>query len=153
MKQDHGSGWFGVSKPGLEKLLGGKNRAFILHELFQNACDEDVTRIDINVIPIAGRTAFRIQVEDDVPEGWRDIEHAYILFAESDKKRDPTKRGRFNLGEKLVLAACESATIVTTKGSVAFESDGATRRTLRERGSAARSSTPSSRGRGSRWRR
>ena len=35
----------------------------------------------------------------------------------------PEQRGQFNLGEKLVLAVCEQASIVTTKGTVVFDPD------------------------------
>ena len=49
-----------------------------------------------------------------------------MLFrsAESAKKADPTRRGRFNFGEKTVLALCDEATIVSTKGGVRFAADG-----------------------------
>ncbi len=55
------------------------------------------------------------------PEGFKDLSHAFTLFADSNKKADPGKRGRFNLGEKLVLAICDQATISTTKGTIHFE--------------------------------
>ena len=45
-------------------------------------------------------------------------------FAESEKKTDPTKRGRYNLGEKLVIAICDAAEIVTTVGGVKFDQSG-----------------------------
>ena len=49
--------------------------------------------------------------------------HAYTLFAESYKRGNPEQRGQFNLGEKMVLAVCESASISTTKGTVVFDPD------------------------------
>src|SRR5208337_921051 len=66
------------------------------------------------------------------------LAHAWTLFASSDKKTNPEKRGRFNLGEKLVLAACESARIVSTTGTVLFDRDGTrtTARTRRDAGTA-----------------
>jgi hypothetical protein len=50
--------------------------------------------------------------------------HAYTVFAESAKKDDPCKRGRFNIGEKLILAICEVAEIISTQGGFRFDSAG-----------------------------
>lgn len=41
---------------------------------------------------------------------------------------DPTKRGRFNLGEKQAIAQATFAKIETTKGSVTFDRDGQRRK-------------------------
>src|SRR5262249_53900798 len=62
-----------------------------------------------------------LSVEDDAPEGFHDLTHAYTLFAPSAKRGNPEQRGQFNLGEKLVLAVCEQASITTTKGCVTFD--------------------------------
>ena len=43
------------------------------------------------------------------------------MFAESYKRGNPEQRGQYNLGEKMVLAVCESASISTTKGTVVFD--------------------------------
>ena len=94
---------FLVDKKGLAKLLERRGKAFILHELLQNAWDENTTRVDVTAEWLGDRTV-RVTVVDDKPEGFADLTHAYTLFAESAKKTDPTKRGRFNLGEKLVIA-------------------------------------------------
>src|SRR5207249_3257386 len=51
--------------------------------------------------------------------------------APSYKKADPTKRGRFNFGEKWVIAMCDPATISTTTGTLIFE--GNERRRTREK--------------------
>lgn len=61
---------------------------------------------------------------DDAPDGFADLTHAFTLFAPSAKASDAEKRGRFNLGEKLVLAVCESATIRSTRGGVSFDDTG-----------------------------
>jgi hypothetical protein len=75
-------------------------------------------------------------VEDDDPEGFKNLSHAYTLFAESEKKSDPTKRGFLNLGEKLVIAACEESEVASTTGTVIFDKDGRRQtRSKRERGS------------------
>jgi hypothetical protein len=114
---------FEVDRAGLAKTLASRPKAFILAELFQNAADEDVSRIDI-VLEQLGGDRWKLVVEDDNPEGFKNLAHAYTLFAESDKKDDPRKRGRFNLGEKLVIAVCEDVAIKTTKGTVVFSESG-----------------------------
>jgi len=118
-------GWFEVDKDGLAKLLKRKGPEFILYELVQNAWDTGATRVTVELLAIPGRPHAKLRVEDDDPDGFKFLSHGYVLFAESVKKGDPTKRGRFNLGEKLVLAACEEACLSSTTGTVYFESDGA----------------------------
>lgn len=117
--------WFEADKEGLGKLLRRRGIAFGVIELIQNAFDEDSTEVRVNLTKIPGRRQrYQLMVTDDNPEGFKDLSHAYTLFAESTKKDDPLKRGRFNLGEKLVLALCEEASISTTKGTVYFEANG-----------------------------
>jgi hypothetical protein len=103
--------WFDVDKAGLAKLLARRGKEFIIHELVQNAWDEDTTRVDTSLARIPGSRMARLTVEDDNPNGFADLSHAFTLFAESEKKADTGKRGRFNLGEKLVLALCDEAEI------------------------------------------
>jgi len=112
--------WFAVDKEGLTSLLDGKEKTFVISELVQNAFDENITFCDINLSYKQGKV--KLSVEDDSPEGFRNISHAYTLFADTYKRKDPTKRGRFNLGEKLVLAICikYGAEISTTKGTIEF---------------------------------
>lgn len=116
---------FEVDKEGLRKLLADRGPAFAVFELLQNAWDEDVTHVDVQLARASDGLAVLV-VEDDSPEGFKDLAHAYTLFAESEKKDKATKRGRFNLGEKLVVAVCDEATIATTKGTVRFTPDGRT---------------------------
>src|SRR6185436_2231464 len=71
-----------------------------------------------------GRKKARLVVEDDAPEGFKDLSHAFTLFADSAKKTNPEQRGRFNLGEKLVLAISDEVTICTTKGGIRFDAKG-----------------------------
>ena len=114
---------FEVSKEGLARQLARRPKAFIVAELAQNAWDEDTSRVDITMEHLDG-DLYKLVVEDDNPEGFADLSHAYTLFADSLKKDDPEKRGRFNLGEKLVVAICEKVTITTTKGTVLFTEKG-----------------------------
>jgi hypothetical protein len=55
------------------------------------------------------------------PHGWLTLHHAYTLYAESAKANDPTKRGRFNEGEKNVLCLAIEASITTVTGQVCFD--------------------------------
>jgi hypothetical protein len=120
--------WFNVDKEGLRELVASKPAWMAVAELLQNAWDEDSTTVHVLLEKIPGRPAARLIVEDNNPEGFKDLTHAFTLFARSEKRGDPTKRGRFNLGEKLVLARCIYATITTTKGTVIFGKDGKRRR-------------------------
>lgn len=116
--------WFEVDRAGMAKLIERRGKAFVLYELLQNAFDTRARRVDV-MLEADDRPGYSLLcVVDDHPEGWKDLTHAWTLFAESEKKADPEKRGRFNLGEKLVLALCREATISTTKGTVTFTSRG-----------------------------
>jgi hypothetical protein len=120
MKMD----WFSVDKNGLAKLLTRKGIEFVLFELMQNAWDSDARTTDITLKRIPRSKYVELTVTDDNPEGFANLAHAFTLFAESSKKGDATKRGRFNAGEKLVLAMCDEASITTTTGSVVFGEKG-----------------------------
>lgn len=131
--------WFTVDKAGLAKLLEKRGKAFALHELIQNAWDTDAQHVNVTIAPVANKPFAEVVVEDDDPRGFSNLAHAFTLFAESAKKGDPTKRGRFNLGEKLVLALCSEASITSTKGTVVFEATGrSTTKRKTERGSVFR---------------
>jgi len=125
--------WFTVDKEGLAKVLERRGVAFVVLELYQNAWDEaGTTTVEATLETIEGRRAHaKLVVQDDAPDGFSDLGHAYTLFAESYKKNDPTKRGRFDLGEKLVLALCKEATIRSTTGKVTFAKDGSRRKDKR----------------------
>lgn len=119
--------WFDVDKRGLAKLLEGRDRSFILYELLQNSWDEEgVQNVELTLRPVPGRPRATLKITDDSPTGFRNLSHAWTLFAESYKKGDPTKRGKFNFGEKLVLALAVQATIKSTTGTVIFSEAGRT---------------------------
>lgn len=116
--------WFAVDKAGLGRQAEEQGKGRLVGELIQNALDEPgVTRIDVKLaqVPGPGQAHADLTVEDDSAEGFRDLTHAYTLFAPSLKRANPEQRGQFNLGEKLVLAVCESANISTTTGTVVFD--------------------------------
>jgi len=114
--------WFEVDKKGLQSLQEGKSKTFVLRELIQNAFDEDITFCKVTIEWKNGNT--KIKVEDDNPEGFKDLSHAYTLYSDTYKRRDSLKRGRFNLGEKQALSICTFAEIITTKGSIIFDKKG-----------------------------
>ena len=114
--------WFEVSKDGLRQLQEGKPKSYIVRELVQNAWDEETKEclLDLNW----SRGKAEISIEDDSPEGFRDLSHAYTLFAPTDKRADPEKRGRFNIGEKQAFSLAEYAKVETTKGTIVFDKKG-----------------------------
>lgn len=115
--------WIEVDKDGLAKLIDEPSDA--IRELVSNCLDTDAKTISVSISPIEGRRGVaEVVVEDDDPQGFKNLEHAWTMFAESNRKGDPTKRGRFCMGEKLVLALCEEASIETTTGSVRFDDKG-----------------------------
>ena len=116
--------WFNVSKEGLKQLQLGKPKHYVARELIANAFDEDIKVCKFDSEWNKG-IAY-ISVEDDSPEGFRNLKDAFTLFAPTYKRANPEKRGRFNLGEKQALAICEKAKIETTKGTVMFEKMGRT---------------------------
>ena len=128
------SGWFEVDRAGLAKVAGRRNKLFILRELVQNSWDEASTQIAVEVHgPVNGSALSTIIVTDDSPEGFADLSHAYTLFAPSRKVTNAEKRGRFNFGEKLVLALCSEARVETTKGTILFDKGEQRRRSPKKR--------------------
>ena len=122
MRRAASKDWFEVSPEGLRQLQEGKPKHFIARELVQNAWDESTKKCEFKAEWKNG--VANISVTDDSPEGFRDLSDAFTLFAPTYKRADPTKRGRFNLGEKQVLSVCESARISTTKGALFFDKGG-----------------------------
>jgi hypothetical protein len=119
--------WFEVDAKGMKTLYAGKDKTFILRELIQNAWDEDgVTQVDITInrAPNCKSGTYYISVEDNSPIGFRDIRDAYTLFRDCYKREDPSKRGRFNLGEKQVFSICEKVQLTTAGKSITFDKAG-----------------------------
>lgn len=128
--------WFSVNTAGLAKILARRGKQFTVFELVQNAWDQNVTRVEITLTKQPGARDALLRVEDDDPEGFSNVTHSFTLFADSDKKSNVRQRGRFNLGEKLVIAMCDKAEIMTTTGGVMFDQRGRhTLRRKRDRGS------------------
>jgi hypothetical protein len=116
--------WFEVDKNGLAKILARRGKEFVIHELVSNAWDEAATRVDITLERLPGSRKVRLCVSDNNPPGFSDLSHAFKFFAESAKKSEATKRGRWCAGEKYALALAETAEIASTTGTVIFEAAG-----------------------------
>ncbi len=116
------SQWFDVDRVGLGRQAEQHSKGRLIGELVQNALDEvGVTTINITLASVPGRPLADLTVADDSPEGFKDLSHAYTLFANSYKRDNPEQRGQYNFGEKLVLAVCDGASISTTTGTVVFD--------------------------------
>tara|TARA_Y100001963_G_scaffold131913_1_gene189874 strand:+ start:7066 stop:8550 length:1485 start_codon:yes stop_codon:yes gene_type:complete len=124
-----------VSTKGLSKLTSRNGLNWIPTELIQNAWDQQVSKVTMTIESI-GHGKGRITIVDDDPDGFLDLSHAYTLFAESNKKGNATLRGRFNMGEKLVIAHCietgGSVEILTTTGGYSFSKEGGRKRLRRK---------------------
>jgi len=112
---------FDVDLTNMRKIHGARDKIFVIREMVQNAWDENITRVDILLTPPDDNGHSIIRVTDDSPNGWLNLEHAYTMYAESPKKDDPTKRGRFNEGEKNVICLAIEASITTVSGQVCFD--------------------------------
>lgn len=126
MNKKQNQTWFDIDRAGLAKILKRKGIEFAVFELIQNAWDEaGVTSVTVTLRSTLTDPGYALlTVTDDSTDGFSDLRHAYTLFAESEKKANAEKRGRFNLGEKLVLSLCKWAKIVTTKGTILFDKAG-----------------------------
>jgi Histidine kinase-, DNA gyrase B-, and HSP90-like ATPase len=125
MTTKNNKNWFDIDRTGLSKLLERRGIEFAVFELIQNAWDEaGVTTVDVQLHDAKERGYSMLMVTDNAPDGFADLRHAYTLFAESAKKVNAEQRGRFNIGEKLVLSLCKWAMISTTKGTVTFSDNG-----------------------------
>ena len=116
--------WIDVDLDGFGQLMAARPKVALIHDLLQNVFDEDATMAVVTLEPSPRRGRAQLTVTDDCPDGFADLRDAYTMYKPSKKKGDPTKRGRFNEGEKFVLSQCEEASIMTTTGTVHFHSDG-----------------------------
>jgi hypothetical protein len=116
--------WLEIDKEGLRKSLGQKDKVFLLTEMVSNAWDEDITQVEVTLTCPDENNHSWLRVTDNSPTGWADLSHSHTMFAESVKKGKSEKRGRFNAGEKDVLALAIEAKLTTVKGQVLFNEDG-----------------------------
>ena len=75
--------WFSVDRAGLGKQAQQHSKGRLIGELVQNALDEaGVTQIAVTLALVPGRPLADLTVEDDSPEGFKDLSHAYTLFTD-----------------------------------------------------------------------
>jgi len=126
------NGWFTVDRDGLAAVAKRRGVACLLLEPVQNSWDEKgVSFVQVDLTPVDGKPRVELRVEDDSPDGFRDLAESYTMYKRSYKVANPEQRGRFNLGEKFLLSISQEASIVSTKGSVLFGPEG--RRTGRKK--------------------
>jgi hypothetical protein len=118
------STWFTVDKEGLRKTLARKSKAFVVYELLQNGFDAGSTKVTVSLTEPDSKGKSVLECIDDAPGGYVDLSHSHTMFAESAKKSDPKLRGRFNVGDKMVLALCDKASITSMTGRVMFQPNG-----------------------------
>jgi hypothetical protein len=112
---------FEIDVQNMRKIMSARDKIFIIREMVQNAWDEDITRVDILLTPPDENGHSSLRVTDDSPTGWINLQHAYTMYAESSKANDPTKRGRFNEGEKAVICLAIECSVTTMNGQVCFD--------------------------------
>ena len=97
----------------------------LVKELIQNAWDEapDASECRVTVELQPDGSATMVTVQDD-GRGFSDISDAYTLMGHTDKRLQPTKRGRFNIGEKDVISVAIEAEIETVGHTVTFPRTG-----------------------------
>jgi len=119
--------WFTAHRDGLrqvhERLVARRGFGLIGGELYQNVMDTDATVCEINIEKVPRKPRVTIECIDD-GHGFHNLSDAWTMYAPSEKKGDPTKAGRFNIGEKVVLSFAHRAEINTTSGTVLFNDDG-----------------------------
>lgn len=121
--------WFEVDQEGLRELHSDLPLGRMVMELIQNVWDERSSICE--VMMVQERAATIVVVRDDNPDGFKDLRDAYTLFRSTRKRSDPTVRGRFNYGDKIVLSRAREARIMSTTGTIVFGREG--RRSTREK--------------------
>ena len=116
--------WFTVDRKGLAGIARRHGVGRLVLEPIQNAWDEDVNEVSVTLEPVPNKHLAKLVVTDNSPDGFRDLADAYTLYKESYKLDDPSKRGRFNMGEKLLLSIAKEASIKSTTGTILFNEKG-----------------------------
>jgi len=113
---------FTVDIRGLQQTLV-QDAPRILMEPIANALDTTATDILVRFSWARGIATYT--VEDNDPRGFERLADAFTLFAPSQRKADPTARGRFGYGEKEFVALCYPGPVAisTTSGTVTFDRD------------------------------
>ena len=133
-KLPESTGRFAVSESGMRELNANRQPWDLVKELIQNAWDEApyASECRVFVEPQPDGNATMVTVRDDGP-GFRDISDAYTLMGHTDKRLQPTKRGRFNVGDKDVISVAIEAEVETVGRTVTFPRAGSRELTANSR--------------------
>jgi hypothetical protein len=123
-------GWFELSDVGWRSQANARPLGRLLLEAVQNAFDAQAPNISVELRPD------EIVVDDDAEAGFVDERYVYTVYL-SEKRDDPTCRGRMGRGLKELIASMEEAMVETVGTTVIFDDSG-------------RSSKPNDRTRGTR---
>ena len=136
---------FAISTQGMRELHIDRPPWMLVKELIQNAWDEapEATVCRVRVKPEVRPGVTKVVVEDDGP-GFSDIADSFTLMKPTPKRMDPTRRGRFNIGEKEVVSVALEAEIRTVGWTVVFPAAGGrgVRRNRRLRGTVVTALLP-----------
>ena len=113
---------FEVDTAGMRQLHENRRPHELIKELIQNVFDEDAATIcRVEIRP--DLDGILVSVTDD-GGGFQNISDAYTIMGDTAKRKDPTKRGRFNLGEKEVVSVAIEAKVETVGTTVRFPREG-----------------------------
>ena len=112
-----------VSLAGMRELHIGRHPVELIKELVQNAFDEDsANSCTVKVHYESGEGT--LVVVSDNGDGFKDVRDVWTLLGTNPKRRFVNKRGRFNAGDKEVLAVAIWAKVETVGFSVLFPKSG-----------------------------
>jgi len=113
--------WFEVDVAGMREFHGARKGWQLARELVSNSFDENTTFCHFDLTHDG--TDAHLTVEDDGP-GFCDVSDAYTILGSTYKRTRPDLRGRFNLGEKEIIAVSKSAVVETAGKRIIFAENG-----------------------------
>ena len=105
---------FEVDAAGYRAQMAEMKPIKTVYEIIANANDEDsVKEFSLNIEWVSvGDSAIVIGYQDD-GAGFKKVSDVWTMYGHSERRSDPTKSGRFNLGEKEFLVLARYAEIET----------------------------------------
>lgn len=90
----------------------------LVREAIQNILDENPTSFSLDIQEVNKR--IRLEISDDCPGGIRDLSTTWTLY-KTDKRGNPTSRGRMGRGLKELIVVGDKAEILSEKGLIEFD--------------------------------